>query len=227
MAASATLITDLLTDEGLDSNQVTGADNRAMALRIFQRVSNRLWGNWAWTHKVIYGTVTVTSGEGLLPTDFKNIGPRGTAHIGTGQPPLKWIPLRSWQHLKQTIGQTGTARYYSYGPTIKEHETGEGRRYLYLYPLDTTTVYLWYERNAPTLTDGTDADGMVEWPEAFAAALYEMAVWYRMKQKGNIQSQTEQAQYMQSLIKDLKVTEMAGRESSQRISPYPLRNIGP
>lgn len=232
MGNTATLVDDIVKDhEGVDPAAVDATATRALIVRVAQRALDYIWNVRNWTFRSAEATVSCTSGLGYLPTDFLRIGQHGGVYIPASRRILQWVPLLQMEQLRLQEGDTGSANLYSVGGTVSlADQTNYGKRKLFIYPKETVTVTIAYERAAPTLVDGghtgeTITDGLLELPDPFYTAVYEQVVFKRMIEKGNASQTAEQKMVAVEALADLIRIEQQGMEAAHCIVPYRGRNL--
>lgn len=232
MGNTATLVDDIVTDhEGLKSDDVDAATTRALIVRVAQRALDYIWNVRNWTFRSVEATVACTSGEGYLPDDFLRVGQHGGVYVPASRRILQWVPLLQMQQLRLQEGDTGSANLYSVAGTVPvTDQTNYGKRKLFIYPKETVTVTIAYERAAPTLVDGGHSgesitDGLLELPDPFYTAIYEQVVFKRMIEKGNAAQTAEQKMVAVEALADLIRIEQQGVEAAHCIVPYRGRNL--
>jgi hypothetical protein len=219
-----TLISDVIenfTGKNLSSGSADALRSKILAEA--QRIGDKIWYHYQWPFRTKSGTVSLTSGVGDLPSDFHNIGPHGFVYRAAYDP-LEWRPLQKVLMLQTEVAQSANSAIYAIGDTY--NSGGTRKRRIYCYPLETTTIYIQYERSSPVLVDQSSpsTDGMLEWPTAFYNVIYEGVIWKRMRSVGNTQYQDQKGIFLEALADQVKA-ERQGRETSHYLAPFPGRNI--
>jgi hypothetical protein len=234
LANTAGLVDEVIrVHEGMDPASAGAVPVRVVITNVAQRAISYIWNLRNWTFRQGEGTVSCTTGVGNLPSDFLRFGPHGGVFKTAAQWVLDWIPLSEMESMRLAQAQSGTAELYSVGGTRGLSESNYGSRVLYVYPFETATFQITYERMVPTLVDGGHSfvppalptDGLLILPSAFYSALYERTVYLRMMDKGNMAQVSEQRTIYSEALADLIKVEQQGIEASHSMAPYPLRNL--
>jgi len=229
---TAQLITNILTYyEGRElPTNVTEIALRRRAKFAAQRVVRFIWNYRPWEFRWATASATVTSGVADLPANFVSFGKSGGVYLGVGLPPLEYKHLRDVAAYQAEVAAVGQPRWYSVGTTVPLVGTVGGTRQLLLYPMDSRTVTLVYERKAPTLLDSYDSDdatllatdgsGLEEVPsEWHDLVIYEGALYHLMNDKGDARMAIQQGLY-DAGIRRMVENEKQGRETEHSMPPY-------
>lgn len=207
----------ILTDH--DHVSTSNSARRDQALRNLRRIYTKVWNhrNWAFRYKT--ATPTATNGIFTL-SDFTSFGPSGGLIIPGQTMPLRWMPLNVYRRMLLGVPRTGTPFAFT------ELGVSSGARQIGLYPAYTGALTVWYQFDAPTLTDA-NTGGLeffpLQWRES---VLYEGTVGLQMKDKANIQSQTEQKKIFEDNLATMVREERGGRSDVHNLVPYgALRGI--
>jgi hypothetical protein len=185
-----------------------------------------------WEFRWATASVTITAGLGDLPANFLSFGKTGGVFLGAGLPQLGYMSLLQMNVLRTAVGATGQPYAYSIGAQEPTIGATVGLRKLFLYPKDSRTITILYEKKAPVLLDSalpedvaalaTNGSGLEEIPSAWHhIVIYEGVVYDLLKEKANAQSVTEQMGKYQSGLKSMIENERQGREATHNLLPYP------
>jgi hypothetical protein len=201
-----------------------------------QGVVDLVWNHRPWEFRWTTSSVTCTNGSADLPDDFLSFGKNGGCFMGVGLPPVAWKPLRDVSYWRASIAQVGQPQWYTVGKSTPTIGTDVGPRQLLLYPMDSRTLTLVYERKSPILLDSglaedaaalaTDGSGLEEIPDPWHhIVVYEGLLYYLLKKEGNAQSITEQMAIFKTGLEKMCENERQGREAPHYIIPFGSRRF--
>ena len=225
------LVDDLMQDHlavSTSAGDYTSKRNRCV--RLAQRAVDYIWNyrDWPWTY--ITGSVEVAAlgnieiAAGTIQS-FARDGGIWIDSDDLNRPPLKWIPYHRYLDMYYSQYTEGEPRDYAEG----DQDTDDGTRIIYLFPAnDATRDFSYTARSTPPVCDYTDDED-----ELFLIPLpwrrnvvYEWAVYYLMKDSGNMQSRTEQLGLARELLGQMAREERAGRNAPHNLAPYGRRRGG-
>lgn len=201
-----------------------------------QGVIDFVWTYRPWEFTWATTTVTATSGAADLPADFLTFGKSGGVFMGVGLPPVAWKHLRDVSYWRSSIAQVGQPLWYSVSRQAPLIGGSGGARQLLLYPMDSRTLTLVYERRPPTLLDSalpedadtlvTDGSGLEEIPSSWhQIVVYEGTLYQVLKKEANSQSVTEQLALYRSGLARMCEGERQGREAPHYVVPFGSRRF--
>ena len=210
-------------------------DRRREAKWAGQGVVDIVWNHRPWEFRWTTTTISCAAGAADLPSDFLSFGKSGGVFMGVGLPPVAWKHLRDVSYWRSSIAQVGQPQWYSVGKSTPDIGSGPSRQLL-LYPMDSRTLTLVYERKAPVLLDSglpedaatlaTDGSGLEEIPESWHhVVIYEGVLYFLMKKEGNSQSITEQMQIWKTGLEKMAENERQGREAPHYMIPFGSRRF--
>lgn len=235
MPATSVLIDEHLQyQEGLGT-AVTKARNK-FRLNL-QRALDYLWNlrefpftQFATTASLINVTIAGKTRTYLnVPTtdDFLRLGPHAVVVIDDSE--LMWVPRWRLERFYQTA-QSVSARPTWY---TDPETTGANTVAIYVFPplssVSGHTASLSYKYRSPTLIDGTlnptdaSSDPLLQgiFPEQWhRPVLYELAVLYEMKDKGNIQAASIQQRIVNENIRNFLAVERPASAAGQTLVPF-------
>jgi hypothetical protein len=128
--------------------QLSDSFLRKKAHFLLTKVTRRVANSAPYWWKFSSSTVTLTSGEGNLPSDFSHMGTQGRVYtLADGGRVVEYAPPEIVRHKIVTSPQSGD-------PWIYTFEYVSGVRKLLCYPTNSSTLYLYnYVRTVPELID--------------------------------------------------------------------------
>jgi hypothetical protein len=200
-----------------------------------QGVVDLVWNHRPWEFRWTTSNVTCTAGAADLPADFLSFGKNGGCFMGVGLPPVAWKPLRDVSYWRASMAQVGQPQWYTVGKSTPDTGSGATRQLL-LYPMDSRTLTLVYERWPPVLLDSvlpedaaalaTDGSGLEEIPSSWHhVVIYEGLLYHLLKGEGNAQSVTEQMALFKTGIEKMCENERQGREAPHYMVPFGSRRF--
>lgn len=202
---------------------------RAKGVRNLQNAVNYLWHHRDWDWSMDNGTVVVAANaELVLPTNVQWLAKEGGIWISTPaqRPPLSWIPFHRYLDLLKARGKSGEPVYY----TKANQVTGQAEtQYILLYPTnDQSRTFSWAGKvRAPRAVDDEGSDDEIwQIPQAWReTVLYELLVYYEMKDTANIQSRTDQLGVVQMHLENMIIEERPGRNTAHHLAPFGRRRL--
>jgi hypothetical protein len=235
-----TLASDIIRyQKGSDPDSASEFDYRRYLKFVGQGVFDFVWNYRPWEFRWATTTVTCTAGAADLPADFVSFGKGGGVFMGVGMPPVAWKHLRDVSYWRAAIAQIGQPQWYSVGkstPAIGGDTPVGPSRQLLLYPMDSRTLTLVYERKPPVLLDSglaedvdalaTDGSGLEEIPDTWHhIVVYEGVLYQILKKEANSQSVTEQMALYKAGLERMSENERQGREAPHYLVPFASRRF--
>jgi hypothetical protein len=224
------LVDDLMEDHmGVPTDKGDYTSKRNRCTRVIQRAANYVWNfrDWSWAY--VSGTVSVAANANLeIAADtIQSFGRDGGVWIDSAandRPPLTWIPYHRYLDMYYSRYTTGEPRYYAEG----DQDTDDGTRIIYLFPdNDATRTFAYTARSTPptcVYESEASSDELFLIPMPWRRnVIYEWAVYYLMKQSGNMQSRTEQKALAQEYLGQMAREERDGRNAPMNLAPYGRR----
>lgn len=203
------------------------ARQRAKATRNVQRAANYFWHHRDWTWSMDEGEVVVAADDDMtLPTNVQWLAKEGGIWISVPaqRPPLTWIPAHRYYDLVEQRGQSGEPVYYT---KIFQGGSKAETQLIFFYPInDATRTFAWTGKvRAPICVDDSGStDELWKIPQAWReSVIYELAVYYEMKDAANIQGRTEQLAVVQANLENAIIEERPGRNAPHNLAPFGRR----
>lgn len=228
----STLLVDALLDLGDAIPPASGAylRKRRSALRNAQGISTDFWWfhDWQWCMQESPATLLANT-DSVTFTDVQVMDETKLGQLfrldedGVTYRPIMWKPLYALNKLRLGAPRTGFPVFYSQAGI---DATGNAKTYLFWpKPLSNTTLKMVGRGRSPELFDASDPD-RTGTDELFKIpadlrdmVIYEGALWKQMKDKGNIQSQTEQFKVYDAGRKRALEMYRGGKNQPHRIVP--------
>jgi hypothetical protein len=217
----------MLDHEGTATATGNFATNRPRIVRYIQRAVDHVsnFRDWPWMYT--QDTVEVAAGADIaMPATVGPLGKDGGIWISDStspRKPLQWAPYHRYRDLILSRPLTATPKLYA-----EATQDDSEQRWVLLYPTNEVTRDFAYSARLfpPTCVDeGSPAsDELLLIPLPWRRlVIYEWAVYFSMKEAGNIQSRTEQLQLAQGVLAQMVREERSGRQAPHNLAPFGRR----
>jgi hypothetical protein len=194
---------------------------------------DHVWNFRDWNFAYTQGTVTTAANADIaLPATIGPLGKDGGIWISDSsnpRPPLQWIPYHRYRDLILSRPRTSTPRLYA--EATQDLDNDNEKRWILLYPTNEVSRDFAYSARLlpPTCVDESSpsTDQLFQIPLPWRRlVIYEWAVYFSMKEAGNIQSRTEQLQLAQGVLGEMVREERTGRQAPHNLAPFGRRRGG-
>lgn len=211
------VVTDWLALPLTDPNVAT--DWRPLIRRKMQEVVGiDLWlfRQWRWKRKKT--TVVLTNGVGPIPADFSKVGPRGGVWVTGQQRKLRYADSERVLNEQQL---------YSNASGIPEFYSLDGTDFIVEVLTSSYTLYVSYEKKAPTLVDqGTAGHNLDAIPDEFHEAIIMGTIDKLSVPQGDGRGATELSPRFRKALSDLAANEVDGDDELEQMGDYGYSQLG-
>jgi hypothetical protein len=194
---------------------------RARALRNLQKAGIRVWTLRDWTFVYVEDDATVSipanGHSDTLPATWASDGTDGGVFLKNepGTPLVYRRPGVIAEWLRTRSSERGIPGYY----TIDGLDTVK----VFPPPSEATPLHVRFKRACPTFADSTGAgNGFDAFPPNWRGpVLYELGVWYELKDKGDVQQMPAQMEIVKDGIFQMVMEERQGRPWDEDLPRHP------